>query len=478
MPIARRSLLVGGTAGVGLVIAGIVPSLNDSRPSAQPLASRRTRPSSSHRAFPPLEDDPAGVLALPSGFTYAVVTYAGQTALNDGLGPTPSGHDGTAVFNAGQGRLRLIQNHELNLGAPLGVPHVEGTVYDAGAVGAGGCTVIETDNAGTNHGEWVGLSGTLMNCAGGPTPWGSWLSCEETERKSSGVLERDHGYVFEVFTDATFSPQPIKAFGRFAHEALAIDRTRTRVYLSEDASTPNGLFYRWTAPDGVRLRPGIADQLGDTDGTLAAMAILMDGGSVLPDVAYLTEADLGRPFPVRWVDVPERDGQDASVRTQFADGVVTRGKKFEGVSGTDDGVYVVNSYAYNTEDLPADAVKHDGMVWFYSYADETITLVTYFPHQQAAAGPGPVYDDSRFDGPDNVTVTPWGTLVLAEDGVGAPHVLSSVPGGPTYAVARNQLNEEEFTGPCFSADGRTLFVNIMSPGITLAINGPWERYLA
>ena len=123
------------------------------------------------------------------------------------------------------------------------------------------------------------------------------------------------------------------------------------------------------------------------------------------------------------------------------------------------------------------------MVWFYSYADETITLVTYFPHQTSTdSGAAPRYDGVVFDGPDNVTVTPWGTLVLAEDGAGASHVLSSVPGGPTYAIARNQLNsgtdaEPEFTGPEFSADGEVLFVNIQTPGITLAITGPWGRYL-
>ena len=137
----------------------------------------------------------------------------------------------------------------------------------------------------------------------------------------------------------------------------------------------------------------------------------------------------------------ERDGQTTSVRKQFTN-EITRGKKFEGVYGTDKGVYVVNSFAFNTADLPADAVKHDGMVWFYSYADQTITLVTYFPHQTTTEHrcAAPRYDGVVFDGPDNVTVTPWGTLVLAEDGVGASHVLSSVPGGPTYAIARNQLN--------------------------------------
>jgi secreted PhoX family phosphatase len=481
MPISRRAILTGSASGVGLAVAGAVPSLAATKPGSA-VTSR------AHRPFGPLVDDPAGLLALPAGFEYGVVTYAGRTTVKGGA-PTPSNHDGTAVFDVRGGRLRLIQNHELGAGSALGVPHVAGTVYDESAIAAGGCTVIETDRRGRNLGEHVGISGTVVNCAGGPTPWGTWLTCEETEIKAgaawsangqSGVYAKDHGYVFEVFHDGRTLPKPIKAFGRYAHEAVAVDPTRTRVYLSEDAKDPNGLFYRWTAPRGVKLHAGVADQLGPAAGTLEAMAIL------LPDVAYLTSAQLGRPFPVRWVAVPERDGRTTSVRKQFT-GEITRGKKFEGVYGTREGVYVVNSFAFNTADLPADAVKHDGMVWFYSYRDQTITLVTYFPHQDTTdSGAAPRYDGVVFDGPDNVTVTPWGTLVLAEDGVGASHVLSSVPGGPTYAIARNMLNigsaaepeYSEFTGPTFSSDGTVLFVNIQTPGITLAITGPWERYLA
>ena len=142
-------------------------------------------------------------------------------------------------------------------------------------------------------------------------------------------------------------------------------------------------------------------------------------------------------------------------------------------------MYVVNSYALEDGDLPADAVQHDGMVWFYDYADETIQLVTYFPHQEprrtTTRRPGTT--DLTFDGPDNVTVTPWGTLVLAEDGVGASHVLSSVPGGPTYAIARNQLNDSEFSGPDVHRRRQGAVRQHADPGLTLAITGPWEKYL-
>ena len=382
-------------------------------------------------------DDPAGLLALPPGFRYAVVTHAGETQLNDGQGPTPSNHDGTAVFKAQGNRLRLIQNHELNVGSALGVPHVAGTVYDEGALGAGGCTVIETDNAGANYGEWVGISGTLVNCAGGPTPWGTWLTCEETETKKGGALLQDHGYVFEVFADGTSLPSRSRRSAatptrRWPSTGPALTSTCRRTPAPPTACSTGGPH------PPVRLQAGIADQLGATDGTLAAMAILMDDGSVLPDVAYITSAQLGRPFPVRWVEVPERDGQTTSVRKQFADGQVTRGKKFEGVWGTDDGVYVVNSFAFNSADLPADAAKHDGMVWFYSYADETITLVTYSPpadrgrrHQGQVRRPHLRRTRQRHRHPlghPGARRGRRGRLARAELGAGRP----------SYAIARNR----------------------------------------
>ncbi len=500
MTLSRRQILTGGAAGVGLAVAGTLPSLGVVD-AAAPASHPSNRGPSGPRPFPPLQDDPAGILALPAGFSYTIASRVGETDLSFGQGKTPDFHDGTAVVGADRRGIAIIQNHELTPNAAtFGVPHVAGTVYDPGSANASGCTVLTTDARGNRTGEWVGLSGTVRNCAGGPTPWGSWLTCEETFIAAgaawsgggqSGAYEKNHGYVFEVFQARSDQqlPLPIKAFGRFEHEAIAIEPNRTTAYLTEDAGGPNGLVYRWTAPRGIRLKAGIASQLGDTAGAFEAMQILLDDGSVLPDVAYITSAQLGRPFKVTWTAVPDREATTTPIRQQFADGTVTRGKKFEGIYSDGRGAYIVNSFAFGASDLPVDAVKHDGMVWYYDYSDETITLVTYFPHNTLAEGEGPfpALYDMYFDGPDNVTVTPWGTLVLAEDGVRASHVLSAVPGGPTYAIARNQLvngtsngspTYSEFTGPTFTPDGKILFVNIQNPGITLAISGPWSKYLS
>ena len=116
------------------------------------------------------------------------------------------------------------------------------------------------------------------------------------------------------------------------------------------------------------------------------------------------------------------------------------------------------------------AAEHDGQVWFYDPATETVTLRTIF-----GVNPDPDVDTDNYDGPDNITVSPYGGVILAEDGEGLSHLVGVTEQGKSYPLARNMMNQSEFCGPAFSADGKVLFVNIQSPGHVLAITGPWGR---
>ena len=255
----RRSFLLrAGGAGAGLALAGsLAPVLG--RGAGATATARAGAATGGHgrRAgrpgYGPLVPDPGGVLELPAGFRYAAFSVGGRDVLDSG-GPVPNAHDGMAAFRGRSGRTLLVRNHEINAEdveedgvvavVPAGAP-----TYDPN--GPGGTTTLVVDRHRRLEAHHVSLAGTVENCAGGPTPWGTWLSCEETDEVVEGVR---HGDVFEVDPVRGGDPRPIVGLGRFEHEAVAFD-WRGAAYLSEDADTPFGQLYRFQ-PGGPCRRRG------------------------------------------------------------------------------------------------------------------------------------------------------------------------------------------------------------------------------
>ncbi|HEY0698830.1 MAG TPA: alkaline phosphatase PhoX [Micromonospora sp.] len=460
--LSRRDLLRTGSVGaLGIVVAGSLESI------AGPAAAQAAQSALPSVGYGELVPDPAGLLALPPGFSYTIVAQAGVTLLESGE-PTPADADGTGVFPTAQGSV-LVNNHEIGGSEAYGVPALPGLTYDPGA--RGGTTSIEVDANGARRTEYVSVAGTHNNCAGGVTPWQTWLTCEETEQRAGGKFQKDHGYVFEVDPhdrSANLNPVPLKFLGRFAHEAVAVDPDTSVIYETEDAGGPNGLYFRWVPPKGFQPGKGALCQLalslgGDTAGTLQAMSC-WKGSRHIADLSEATTP--GTRYKVRWVDVPDRDARVVSVRKQFTDEQVTRSRKLEGAWWADGGAYFVASFARNSD---GSVNEHDGQVWFYDPATETVTLRTIF-----GVNPDPEAD-TDYDGPDNITVSPYGGVILAEDGDGVSHLVGITAEGKAYPLARNDLNDSEFAGPAFSADGKILFACVQSPGFVFAITGPWGR---
>ncbi|MGW4360237.1 alkaline phosphatase PhoX [Streptomyces californicus] len=446
----RRQVLAGSGAAAAIAFTGAFSEL-----FAGTAAAR------GHDGYGPLVPDPDGLLDLPKGFRYRVLSREGDP-LRSGEGRVPSNHDGMTALQGRHGRVHLVRNHENRHTAATGVPTVAGLTYDPAA--KGGCTTLELDGRNKVLGERVAIAGTAVNCAGGPTPWRTWLTCEETEdRAGTNGYTKDHGFIFEVdgADPRRTGAVPLTAMGRFQHEAIAVDPKSGIVYETEDAfDRPFGLFYRF-----LPEKP-----LGGTGSLRAGGALEAMRVPGVPDLSAVQET--GRSFDrIEWVPVPDPLARETPIRFQdFGRKGITHAQKLEGCYWGESSVYFVSSFARSEEGSAAD---HYGQVWRYEPKKRRLTLVVLFGPDTDIQLPG--------ESPDNICLAADGGLMVCEDGGGAQHVLGVTRRGEVYPMARGRQNigtpEEpewgEFAGVTFSPDGSTMYVNCYTPGTTFAVTGPW-----
>jgi hypothetical protein len=408
-------------------------------------------------------------LALPKGFEYKVFGKM-NSAMADG-NATPERHDGMALFKV-KDEIRLIRNHEVLGGrVPKRDAAIGANPYDEGA---GGGTTTLVFNPKTNElvRDFVSLSGTLINCAGGATPWGSWISCEETTLGKTvrtlpggvkvGGFSKPHGYCFEVAASANsaVTPVPLKAMGRFEHEAIAVDKKSGVVYLTEDMQPAAG-FYRFLPNRSKRLAEG---------GTLQMLKIKNKDN-------YDTRKGqtVGVALPAVWVTIDNPDPQEADLepRAVQKEGLAKGAAQFlrlEGICADERGrIYFDSTSGGN---------NNGGQIWLYeptSKDEGRLTLVFESPNRKV------------LDMPDNLCLRPeTDHLFICEDsdytGAGSTrenYIRILTPDGRLADFAKNitpKLETSEFAGSCFSKDGKTLFVNLQTVGATFAIWGDWDRF--
>ncbi|WP_414564623.1 MULTISPECIES: alkaline phosphatase PhoX [unclassified Anabaena] len=405
------------------------------------------------------------ILKLPRGFNYTAFSITGDQ-MDDGF-TVPSNHDGMAAFPGANNTTILVRNHELGTSASnpvLGSPR-----YSTGAQGGTTTLVVGPNRQLIKH--FNSLGGTIRNCAGGPTPWRTWISCEETfstsaNMTSSGTMETiKHGYNFEVIADPNsglVSPVPLIDMGRFSHEAVAVDPRTGYIYETEDRG--DSCFYRFVP----NVRPSKVGDLAQ-GGSLYALQVRGANNFALnttnnPNLGgQLGLIKVGQTLPVEWVKIDNPDPEEDTVRVEAQSKGAAIFFRGEGAWYGNGLIYFVATQAGPPVSAASNA-RGNGQVWAYDPAKEELTLVV----EASPSG-------NFLDEPDNITVAPWGDLFLCEDGGGVQYVVGVNQDGEVYQFAFNNLTNSEFAGACFSADGRTLFFNIQSPGITLAIFGPWNR---
>ncbi|MEV5544778.1 alkaline phosphatase PhoX [Streptomyces sp. NPDC052309] len=345
--------------------------------------------------YGPLGSPDANGIRLPGGFTSRVIARSGQKV----PGTSYTWHnapDGGACYADGTGWI-YVSNSEINP--------------------SGGASAVKFSATGAITSAYRVLSNTRQNCAGGKTPWNTWLSCEEVDR----------GYVYETDPWGVKAAVRRDAMGRFKHEAAAADPVRGVVYLTEDVT--DGCFYRF--------RPTTWGDL--SSGTLEVLV-----------------AGTATSGPVTWARVPDPSGATAT-RSQ-----VSGAKRFNG----GEGCYYANDTCWFT-------TKGDNRVWQYNAAAQTIELA--YDDSLVTSGTAPL------TGVDNVTGSASGDLFVAEDGGNMEICVITPDDVIAPFLRIDGQSGSEITGPAFSPDGTRLYFSSQrgttgssSGGITYEVTGPFR----
>ncbi|MBW3606467.1 MAG: PhoX family protein [Actinobacteria bacterium] len=479
----RRTFLKQGAAAAGAgLLAGPFQGFFASAAHADPRGRRRL----GYGPLAPVPDLRDGVerLLLPRGFHYRSFGPTGAT-LTDGT-TIPGRHDGMAAFRHDtrpvrrgrrRGRAVLVRNHEVN--GPVGAFGDLASAYDEAA--GGGTTTVVVDGRGNVERSFVSLNGTQMNCSGGPMPWGSWITCEETVNgpdvgddftgQDNSLLTQKHGYIFEVPAGGQGRREPIRNAGRFAHEAAEYDKRTNALYLTEDNFGFASGFYRYLPPTSP-LRTGHLDD----GGRLQMLAV---AGEPNLDLSGVTAPapEVGSSYPVRWVDIDDPDPDvDGFTNDEAIVAVGDQGRakgaaifaRLEGAAMHGPVVYFASTQggqALPGEEDPSGFGQGFGQIWAYHTTRERLFLLFESPSREV------------LDFPDNIATSRTGTLVICEDGDEGNYLRGLTRQGSIFDFAKNNIEgrtDDEFAGATFSPDYETLYVNIQaSNGLTFAIWGPW-----